>query len=471
MIPWRASHVVFYAAVVTLTVMLAVGFGFWFIRQEMLTGNDFLLDAESKEILARLAQISPPIEAAKIAAILNEESSFDETLFYFQAHEPVGKILYRSSNLGAVVLTDLTGGPDKRMLELPPLGLLRVAEYHTPTLDVQIAMSLENFESVSHSFVRVFLLGIPLIALLSISFGLALRRATLRPVHLMQASARRISASNLDERIPVPPGGDEMAALARLLNEMIDRLEKSLTHAKRFTADVSHELMTPLAIIRLHAERLLNDPELPARYHPAVEEQFQGTLRLADTLERLLLLAKADASALSLKLESVATGDFMGQFAEDALLLAESRGLKVVLAQNDGGTATFDPGWLRQVLFNLLSNALRFSPPGGQITFSSGCADGQWIVTVADEGEGVPTDWLNDIFERFVQITPRPTPDTSAGLGLAICKSIVELHQGRIAAHNRTEGSGLVVTFSLPLNATPVAAMPARSRRFNPANL
>jgi signal transduction histidine kinase len=313
-------------------------------------------------------------------------------------------------------------------------------------------MSLRNFQSINDSFVRVFLLGVPLIAALSIGFGMALRNSTLQPVRLMQATARRISASNLGERIVVPPGGGEMAALARLLNEMIDRLEKSFNHAKRFTADVSHELMTPLSIIRLHAERQLNDPELPAQYHHSVQEQLQATLHLSEILERLLMLAKADSSALPLKLEPTSTLDFMGQFAEEAQLLAESRGLNVVLAQNDGGLATFDQGCVRQALFNLLSNALRFSPQKGTITFYSKRADGEWTVEVWDEGQGVPPDRLHDIFDRFVQITPRSELGAGAGLGLAICKSMLELHRGRISARNRTDRSGFVVVFSMPLD-------------------
>jgi signal transduction histidine kinase len=451
-IPLRTSHVVFYAAVVTLTAALAMGFGLWFIDGQMLTGNDFLLDAESKEILARLAQVPPPIDAAKVEAALREHSATDEALFYFQVHEPAGKVIYHSPNLGAEALTDLTGGLDKRTLDLPPLGRLRVAEYHTPAVHVQIAMSLRNFQSVHESFVRVFFAGVPLIAVLSVGFGAALRRSTLRPVRLMQATARRISASNLGERILIPPASGEMADLARLLNEMIARLEKSFNHAKRFTADTSHELMTPLSIIRLHTERLLNDPELPAKFHRSVEEQLQETLRLAETLERLLTLAKADASALSLNLQPVSTGGFMAEFAEDAQLLAESRGLKTVMAQNDDAIAIFDQGWMRQALFNLLSNSLRFSPPNGTITFSSKWADGQWSVEVRDEGQGVPPARLDDIFERFTQITPRSEPGSGAGLGLAICKSIVELHDGRISARNRTDRSGLIVAFSIPLN-------------------
>ena len=453
MIPLRTSHIVYYALVATLTFVIAMGIGFWFIRGEMLAGNDFLLDAESEEILARVATLATPLDAVKIQEVLKEHIQNDEALFYFQVHAAAGTIIFDSPNLGARRLPDLTGGADKRTLSLPSLGLMRVAEYHTPTLHVQIAMSLRNFENVNDVFSRVFWLGIPIIACLSVAFGLGLQNLTLRPIRMMQASARRITANNLNERIPIPPRGGEMTALAKLLNEMMDRLEKSFTQVKRFTADTSHELMTPLSVIRLHSERMLNDPELPPKFRHAVEEQMQETIYLTETIERLLTLAKADSSVLSLKLQPFRINDYIDQFTEDAQLLAESRGLNLVIAQNDEGMAVFDQGWIRQVLFNLFSNALRHSPPDGVITCYSKYAEGGWTVEVWDEGAGVPPDQLTAIFERFVQLTPRSELGTGAGLGLAICKSIIELHKGQIAARLRTDRSGLIVQFVLPLKA------------------
>ena len=451
MILIRTTHIAFYSSVVTLTVAVVMGFGFWFIHQQMVAGNDFLLNAESEEIIPRLTDIPSPLTHDKIAAALREHTTVDEPMFYFQVHEPAGKVIFQSANLGAHSLADLTGGPDKRTIKIPPLGLLRVAEYHTPRVHLQIAMSLRNFRSVNVTFEHVFLIAIPLIAALSVAFGVSLRNSTLRPVRLMQATAQRISVNNLSERIPVPRGRHEMAALARLLNNMIDRLEKSFNHVQRFTADMSHELMTPLSVIRLHAEKLLNDPDLPAKYRNAVEEQLQETLFLTETLERLLMLAKADSTVLPLKLLPVNTQEYVRQFAEDAQLLAESREMKTVVTHNDPGTTWFDQNWIRQVLFNLLSNALKFSPPNGTITIDSKLTDDHWVLEVADEGPGVPEHELNHIFERFYQVTPSSGSGSGAGLGLAICKSIVELHKGRISASNRKDRSGLRVAFSLPL--------------------
>ena len=450
MIPLRTSHVAFYTALVTLTVTLATGIGFWFIRQEMLAGNDFLLDAESREILARVTSLNSPIDAAKLEAALREHTEYDEALFYFEVFSEQGTPVYRSPNLGLNQLGALTGSLSKRTLDLPAFGLIRLAEYHTPLLQIQIAMSLRNFETVNHSFRLVFLLGIPLIALLSVVFGQALRRSTLRPIHRMQETAQRISATNLSQRIPVPDGGGEMAALAHLLNEMMARLERSFHEVRRFTADTSHELMTPLSIIRLHAEKLASDPELPAKFRHSVEEQLEETAFLTDTLDRLLTLAKAESNVLSLKLLPVATSEYMSQFAEDAQLLSESRGLQFQLTQNVAAEVIFDQGWIRQVLFNLLSNAMRHSPVGGHIQCTSISEGGCWRVEITDEGPGVPEGRLKHIFDRFVQIMPRSEPASGAGLGLAICKSIVELHRGTIYARLRTGRSGLVVTFALP---------------------
>ncbi len=453
MIPLRASHVMFYAGVVTLTVTIVIGGGFWFIRREMLTGNDFLLDAESKEIAARIAQVAPPLDGPKLEAALREHAHNDDELFYIQAQEPLEqRVIYRSPNLGLDQLPELAGESLKRTLDLPRLGLVRQGEYRIPGARVQIAMSLRNVETVEHYFWRMLLFGVPVIAGLSVAFGDALRRSTLRPMKLMQNAASRISASNLSERIPVPAGGGEMVALATLLNEMFDRLESSFSQVKRFTADTSHELMTPLSIIQLHAERLLNDPELPSRYRHSAEEQLQEAMHLTETLERLMVLTKADSTILPLRLKPCSTREFIAQFAEDSQLLAQSRGLNVILARNEDRPAAFDQGWIRQILFNLLSNALRFSPPNGRITFDSTVDERTWTVEVTDEGQGVPPNRLEDIFERFVQLAPRSEPGSGAGLGLAICKSIVQLHKGRIAARNRLDRSGLLVTFSIPLN-------------------
>jgi signal transduction histidine kinase len=452
MTPLRTSHVYYYAAIVTLSVALAATVGYALIRKEMLAANDFFLDVESKEMLSRLAQVTARSTPAEVDQALRQHAEDDSAVFYFQVHKPDGRIIFQSHNLGVRALPAPLSNPPKTTAEVPGFGLMRIAEYPFADGDLQIAISLKNFRSVNARFFLVMLGGLPVIALFSIAVGMRLRRSTLKPVLMMQAAASHINASNLSERIPVPRGDGDMAGLARLLNAMFDRLENSFRQIKRFTADTSHELMTPLSIIRLHVEKMRNEPNLPGRIRQSLDEQLQVVAHLTETLEKLMVLTKADSSVLPLNLKTVATAEFISSFAEDALLLAESKDRRFVVGGNEPAEVSFDHGWIRQVLFNLLSNALRFSPPKGTITLHSRCADNQWTVEVWDEGPGVPPDRLGDLFQRFSQIHSSQQPRTGSGLGLAICKSIVELHHGSIGARNRTDRTGFVAGFSLPVH-------------------
>ena len=451
MTPLRTSHVFLYTAIVTLSVALAATVGYAFIRREMLAANDFFLDVEGKEMLSHLGRLVPGASPQEAVGALREHAEDDSAVFYFNVYNSAGNVIFRSHNLRTNDLPLLPAGQGKRTLNVSGFGLMRVARYPTVAGPMQIAISLKNFRSVNERFFLVMLGGLPLIALLSLAVGLRLRRSTLKPVRMMQTAASRINASNLNERIPVPCGDSEMAGLARLLNQMFDRLENSFLQIKRFTADTSHELMTPLTIIRLHVERMRNEPDLPEPIGHSLDEQLQEIAHLTETLEKLMVLTKADSSVLPLNPKQASTSEFINNFAEDAQLLAESKERQFVIGQNVAMEASFDQGWIRQVLFNLLSNALRFSPPEGTITLHSKREADQWILEVWDEGPGVPPERIGDLFQRFTQISSSPQPRAGSGLGLAICKSIVELHHGTIAARNRTERTGFVVGFSMPL--------------------
>lgn len=453
MTPLRASHVYYYSAVVTLSVAVAATVGYGLIRREMLAANDFFLDVESKEMLSRLVNLAPDAKAEEVDRALREHAEDDSAVFYFDLHSADGKELFRSHNLGSAELPVLSRGQSKRTFDLKGFGLMRVGQFQTTAGPMEIAISLGNFHRVNESFYSVMLGGLPVIAVFSILVGMRLRRSTLEPVRLMKLTASHINASNLNERVAVPRGDSEMAGLARLLNQMFDRLENSFKQIKRFTADTSHELMTPLTVIRLHAERMRNETALPERIRQSLDEQLQEVAHLSETLEKLKVLTKADSSALPLDFKLSATSEFILNFSEDAQLLAEDKERQFAVVRNDNAEAAFDHGWIRQVLLNLLSNALHFSPVHGVITLHSKCDDHSWTVEIGDEGPGVPPNRMGELFQRFSQINSSPRPRSGSGLGLAICKSIVELHHGTITARNRTERSGFIVSFTLPLKS------------------
>jgi len=284
--------------------------------------------------------------------------------------------------------------------------------------------------------------------------GFFLSHILLRPLRQIQQTATHIGSDNLSERIPVSAVKDEMSNLARLLNQMFDRLESAFNQTRRFTAEASHELKTPLSLIRLQAEKLLIDGGLKPTQEEALQLQLEEIARLNQIIEELLFLSRAEARAITLQLEPQDLRTFLETFASDARVLAESRGARFVLNLSSQGPAVFDGRWIRQVLLNLLTNALNHSPRGGTVTLGSEQTEGWWRVAIEDEGPGVPADQRERIFERFVRLAANGE-NGGSGLGLAISRSIVNLHRGRIRAEQAANGRGLRVVFEIPVKAVP----------------
>jgi signal transduction histidine kinase len=294
-------------------------------------------------------------------------------------------------------------------------------------------------------------------AALSIFFGHRLSRMALDPIRRIQRTAERINVDNLKERISTGSANDEITALARLLNRMFDRLEVSFNRLWRFAGDASHELKTPLSVMRLQSEKLLMDGDLSANQQEVIQQQLEGINRLSSVIEKLLFLAKSDVGGIRPNLKSQNTAEFIQHFREDAQILCEDQNISFEVARNESLPGMFDATLLGQVLFNLLTNALRVTPPGGCITVASwrDNDNGCWKVKMEDTGPGLPAGDLRRIFEPFIRVSLAgervSDDDKGTGLGLAICRSVIEIHQGNIRAENRQPGPGLRVLFELPV--------------------
>jgi heavy metal sensor kinase len=446
----RFRLTLWFSLAVTLTAGTAAVIGYFVVRKQMHDGIDFLLAAETEEIIHRMGPHPERLPRDELIAALRGHTEIDAPIYFFQIHRDDEGVIFRSRNLGDATLPDLgdkvTAVRTVTLHDEP----VRVREQYYQTYHVQIATNLEQVEQLLERYQHLLLVGLPLLFGSSLFVGLLLSNVALAPVRAMQRSAQHISASNLSERLPVPAGKDEIAALARLLNDLFARLEAAFEQVKRFTADASHELKTPLSLIRLHAERIAQSARLDAADRAQVESQLEEINRLNKLVESLLFIAKADAGSLPLDLRRHDVRRFITELGEDAAALAEDRALTFRIERNDEGTATFDAVMLRQVVLNVLSNAIRHTPTGRAVTLASRVEPAGWTLTIDDEGPGVPAEQAERIFERFVR---GPGAEERApggsGLGLAIARSIVEAHGGTIAATNRAQG-GLRVTVSLP---------------------
>jgi signal transduction histidine kinase len=330
------------------------------------------------------------------------------------------------------------------------LGTIRVGEYEAAGFDIHIASSLQGLVALENNLQRVAVLGLISIFLTSMGIGFAFSRYALKPISAIERTALLISAKNLSERIPLPKTEDEVSRLAILLNSMFDRLQSSFEQVQRFTADASHELKTPLSLIRINTEEMLGKLDSPKEERAQMlENQLDQIDALNKVINDLLILAKADAGSLKLSLSLQNCQDVLNDFAQDAKVLCEDKGLIFVLNNNYNGLVNFDLLWLRHLLFNLLANAIEASPDNGTISLSTKSKNEFCEIEILDEGAGIPEDKLLRVFERFFQ---ESSNERGSGLGLSICRSIAQLHGGDLTLENRKSRSGIRVTISLPIS-------------------
>ena len=431
----------------TLVVLFLAGY---FLLEDHLIGQlDQLNTAQFNQLKARLGPDYHILTPDVIDERIRDTTESASALFYIDMHGPMTNRFFRSRNLQGHSIPDIVG-QRAFTVDVPDIGTVRASEYLLPPYDVMVATPLAPVRELLNGYLRVCAGLLVVMLLLSVALGYGLSQLVLRPVRLISETANRIRSDNLKERIPVQNVNDEIAALSQLLNQMFDRLEHSFDQIRRFTAEASHELKTPLSLVRLHAERVLMTGALDDTQRESVHVQLEELSRVNQIIDELLFLSRADADAIPVDLKEQTPAGFLHSFAQDAVALAEHHGRKFVYAHRGDGVVAFEEKRMRQVLLNLLANALKASPPGGRIVLDSSIEDGTWRVAMEDEGPGLNADQRRLIFERFVRFDPPDAADKGSGLGLAISRSIVQLHKGRIFATSRRDGPGLRMVIEIP---------------------
>ena len=300
------------------------------------------------------------------------------------------------------------------------------------------------------------MLGIsPFILLASTLIGYLLVGRTLKPVENIVDEVEAITdGRSLHRRLADPRSGDEFARLSVTLNAMLARLERSFSTLRRFTADASHELKTPLTVLRSGVERAITHPATPPVVLEVLEETLIEVNRMTEMVDSLLMLARADEGRAPLHLEQLDLREILTEVAETANILGEQAGVVVEVAIPTGPmTLAADHSRIRQLFMNLLTNAIKYTPKGGNVWIEASETGGQITVTVRDTGIGIAPGDLPLIFDRFWRADAarsRTGERPGAGLGLAICQWIAEAHGGSIEAQSRP-GRGTTFTVKLPV--------------------
>jgi two-component system OmpR family sensor kinase len=301
--------------------------------------------------------------------------------------------------------------------------------------------SLSDSEEILRRIRGMFLVAIPLLVLSAAAGGYSLAKRSLAPVASMAAQAAEISASNLDERLPVG-GGDELVGLARVVNDLLDRLERSFAQQRSFVTDASHELRTPAAILRTEADITLSRAHRAEdEYRASVTVMQDAARRLTRIVDDLFLLARADSGDLVAHREALYLEDLVDGAARAMRSVADGRAVHLELRQLVEAPVQGDADLLGRLLLNLLDNAIRYSPEGGTVEVGMTRRNDHCEVMVVDQGPVIPPEARERVFERFFRVdAARSRSDHTtaggatggAGLGLAIARRIAELHAGRL---------------------------------------
>lgn len=417
----------------------------------------------SAEIIA--SKMENPTGIISIRSIQPGELPLQDEVF-FQIMNVQGQILAHSENLGnftlpvgaAALQAAFRDQSYVEYAELPSGAHVRLLTQSTRLMVfgainsiIQVAVSLDGVER-NLGMLRFWLWMIVPAALLVTSLGgIFLAERLLRPLAQMNKSAREIGSRNLNQRLPVHTPHDELGRLATTLNELFDRLEKSFKNQQRFIADASHELRTPLAALRAETEVALRRARSPEEYVALLRSNLDEVQRLSRMAERLLFLTQSDAGQLPLHRESVQLDELCRRVVDKLGSLAQERGIQLSVHQAAPVAVPGDGELLEQLLVILVENALKYTPPAGQVELGCGQEQRQAWLRVQDTGSGISQEHLSHLFERFYRVDKaRSRQLGGTGLGLSIAHSIVQAHQGQITAESQL-GQGTAIHVRLPM--------------------
>jgi heavy metal sensor kinase len=375
-----------------------------------------------------------------------------------------GGLLYRSAELSGHAL-----GPPPSSSDTIPRFIFTSLKFENGTrwrvvgspqrsgghgVFLRLAVSEQPILDELWNAARILGILFPFVILLVAAGGYVMAGRVLKPIELMSATARRISTESLDDRLPILNASDEFGSLATTLNDLLERVRRSLDQMKRFTSDVSHELRTPLTAMRSVGEVGLHSDRSISEYREIIGSMLEENDRLTNLIDKLLFLSRADAGRLPLERSSFSLSGLVEELAEVMKILAEEKGQTILTEVHEVLEVLADRGLLRQAIMGLVDNAIKYSPTNSHIRISLSADDSSWNIVVQDEGPGISLEHQDRVFDRFSRIDgPLTRRIDGSGLGLSIVQWIVHAHAGSVTILPNT-GKGTAFRISLPRSLT-----------------
>ncbi len=402
-------------------------------------------DESAHEIAAQISEVYSPAANNRFIRV----SRADHSLLYVSdspkdgAFEPAA--VAQSSGAGAPRVEALASGATLLIVAVP-------VNAAGQSFLIEMGATVNEIDTALHGLVLTLLFGLPFVILIVSAGGYILVRRSLKPVEEIRATAEQITFGNLAKRLPVVASGDALEHLSLTLNQMLQRLEDAYQQVSRFSADAAHELRTPLTIMRAELESIIQrEATLSESLRERLASVLEETERLSRITESLFTISRLDAGEANAQSTSFYLIDLVKATTEQMLLLAEDKHIEVAIAATAPVRVTGDAARLKQVVVNLLDNAIKYTPEGGKISVAISEAAQRACLTVSDTGIGIPADALPHVFERFYRADKaRSREQGGAGLGLSIVRSIVLAHGGSVEIQNNPQ-AGTSLRVYLPL--------------------
>jgi heavy metal sensor kinase len=395
-----------------------------------------------------------------LARELEEHSNFTSGSGLLQVRDSHGTWIFRSSDLRQFDIhlpppqqlskpeqfETLVAGP-ARLRVLSARVILGENSY-----SVQLVHPLDEFESVLRRFEWIILSFVPLVVILATTGGYWMSRRALAPFDEITRAAQTIGIQNLSRRLSVPQTGDQLQRLSETLNGMMQRLDTAVKRITQFTADASHELRTPVAVMRTTAELALRRDRSPADYRDALSQVLAELERTSALVENLMLLARADSGAETLPKQALDLVESVRDACAQGATLAQARDIRFESSLPDRRVPMEgDPQALRRLFLILIDNAVKYTPPGGHVAVALSTSDGDALGEVRDSGIGISREDLPNVFERFYRADKARSREMGGtGLGLSIARWIAQIHGGEIHVESQP-GKGSTFRVQLPL--------------------
>ncbi len=445
--------VLLFTVAAALLLVLAMGAAYWTVVQHVVHDNDRYITEKLAAIRASIAADAGPESLSRELKIIR---AADKT-YAVRVIDSAGRVVAESprmnvtlpievfpKNISARGLRPVTITYQTRNNKTFAL-VTADAEVGGQHLTLQLAQDRTHDERFIAHYAALLTGMLGCAVLTCAGIAALVTRRSLRPLKRLAEAVERVGATHFDERVPINGWPDELQPLATGFNKMLGRLEESFTRLSQFSADLAHELRTPIAILRGEAESALTKPRSSEQYREVIESSLEELQGLSAMIDNLLFLARAETS-----------GSFNRSYFDGRVAIEEIREFYEAVSQDQGveiqcrggGEIYAEPVLFRRALINLITNALRFTPAGGSITVALDRQKDASKVSVADTGCGISSQHVPNVFNRFFR-GDAPRNSQGTGLGLAIVKSIMQIHEGDVAVQSELN-EGTVITLNFP---------------------